>query len=169
MRKSLHHKRVFDIFLPNHPPEREEVITKTYPSIFNVKYLLVHGLFMLCLFNLSSCKDQTNQNLTSNIVFPDSLVSFSKQVEPLFHQTCVSAGCHGGNQPAANLNLEIDVWHSLIDYSPPIVLPKNGKNSILVMRIDGRIAPQMPLRSQPLTTNQINGVKKWIDEGAKIN
>jgi len=116
-----------------------------------------------------SCKDQTNQNLTSNIVFPDSLVSFSKQVQPLFQQTCAASGCHGGSQQAANLNLEIDPWHSLINYVPPIVLVKNGTNSLLVMRIDGRTPPQMPLRSQPLSTNQINGVKKWIDEGAKNN
>lgn len=96
-------------------------------------------------------------------------MSFSKQVEPLFLQTCAGAGCHGGSQPAANLDLEVDVWHSLIDYSPPIIIVKNGNNSPLVKYLDGRLAPQMPLRSQPLSTNQINGVKKWIDEGAKPN
>ncbi len=97
-------------------------------------------------------------------------MSFSKQVSPLLQQTCVAAGCHGGSQPAANLNLEYNVcWHSLIDYLPPIVLVKNGNNSPLVMYLDGRLAPQMPRGSQPLTKNQINGVKKWIDEGAKNN
>jgi hypothetical protein len=40
---------------------------------------------------------------------------------------------------------------------------------LLVQRIDGRIAPRMPLNSQALTTNQINGIKKWIDEGAMNN
>jgi hypothetical protein len=97
-------------------------------------------------------------------------VSFTKQVEPLFQQTCVASGCHGGSQPAAQLNLEYGVcWRSLIDYLPPIVLVKNGNNSPLVKYLDGRLTPQMPLQSQPLTTNQINGVKKWIDEGAKPN
>jgi hypothetical protein len=140
------------------------------------KYLPACSLFifvflMICAFILLSCKDQTNQSGTSNIIFPDSLVSFSRQVEPLFQQTCAAGGCHGGSQPAANLNLEIDAWHSLIDYLPPIVLVKNGNNSPLVMYIDGsnRRSPRMPLNSQPLTTNQINGVKKWIDEGAKNN
>jgi hypothetical protein len=133
--------------------------------------LFKFGLFIVCSFSLLTCKDQTNQNFTSTIVFPDSLVSFNKHVEPLFHQTCAAAGCHGGSQPAAKLNLEIDTWHSLIDYLPPIVLVKNSNNSPLVMYIDGsnRRSPQMPLNSQPLTTNQINGVKKWIDEGAKNN
>jgi mono/diheme cytochrome c family protein len=118
---------------------------------------------------LISCKDQTNPTLTSNVVFPSSGVSFSKQVEPLFMQTCVAAGCHGINQPAANLNLETDVWHSLIDYVPPIVSVKNGNNSPLVKYLDGRLAPQMPLRQPALTTNQINGIKTWINEGAQNN
>jgi hypothetical protein len=40
---------------------------------------------------------------------------------------------------------------------------------LLVQRIDGRLAPQMPFDSQPLTANQIAGIKKWIDEGATNN
>ncbi|MCX6122003.1 MAG: hypothetical protein NTX44_10350 [Ignavibacteriales bacterium] len=132
--------------------------------------LLIIGFFIVCTITVPSCKDQTNQSNTSNIIFPDSNVSFSKYVEPLFQQTCAEAGCHGGSQPAANLNLEYDVcWHSLIDYLPPIVIPKNGNTSPLAKYLDGSLAPQMPLRSQPLTKNQINGVKKWIDEGARNN
>jgi hypothetical protein len=169
MRKSLQYSRVFDTFSPEGSLRREELFTKILLFHFRPAQVIFLGLVIYFLASLLSCKDQTNQNLTSNIVFPDSLVSFSKQVEPLFRQTCVAAGCHGGSQPAANLNLDSDAWHSLIDYSPPIILPKNGTNSILVMRLDGRIAPQMPLRSQPLTINQIKGVKKWIDEGAKYN
>jgi hypothetical protein len=131
--------------------------------------LFIIGFIIFCTIDLLSCKDQTNQSSTSNIIFPASGVSFSKQVEPLFQQTCTAASCHGGSQPAANLNLEIDAWHSLIDYLPPIVLPRNGNNSPLVMYLDGRLAPQMPFRQQPLTTNQINGVKTWINEGAQNN
>lgn len=82
---------------------------------------------------------------------------------------CAASGCHGGSQPANGLNLEIDVWHSLVNYLPPIILIRNGNNSPLVMYLDGRLYPQMPLRNQPLTKNQINGVKKWIDEGARYN
>jgi len=148
-----------------------DLFTKTPKKYLFVLSLLIFGILIVCIFTLLSCKDQTNQSNTSNIIFPDSLVSFSKQVEPLFQQTCIAGGCHGGSQPAANLNLEIDAWHSLINYLPPIVLPRNGNNSPLVMYIDGsnRRSPRMPLNSQPLTTNQINGVKKWIDEGAKPN
>jgi hypothetical protein len=146
-----------------------DLFTKTLKKYSFTFFLLIFGLLVICAFTWLSCKDQTNQSHTSNIIFPDSNVSFSKHVEPLFQQTCIAGGCHGGSQPAANLNLEFDAWHSLIDYLPPIVLVKNGNKSPLVMYLDGRLAPQMPLREQPLTTNQINGVKTWIDEGAKPN
>ena len=94
-------------------------------------------------------------------------MSFSKQVQPLFQQTCAAAGCHGGSQPAANLNLQFDVWHSLINYLPPLVLVNNGSKSSLYIDIAGN-PPLMPPNKR-LTQNQIDGVKKWIDEGAKNN
>jgi hypothetical protein len=144
--------------------------TKVQKRYFRPLILLAAGFLFFCIFALFSCKDQTNQTGPSDIIFPDSLVSFSKHVEPLFQKTCVASGCHGGSLPAANLDLDYGVsWHSLIDYLPPLVLVKNGKNSPLIMYLDGRLTPQMPLRSQPLTKNQIDGVKKWIDEGAKPN
>ena len=146
----------------------KQIITSSIKPALTFSLFRVFPIFFGALL-LTSCKDQTNQNHSSTIVFPDSNISFSKHVEPLFQETCLGAGCHGGAQPAVNLNLETDAWHSLIDYTPPLILVKNGTNSPLVKYLDGRLAPQMPLRSQPLTTNQINGVKKWIDEGAAPN
>jgi mono/diheme cytochrome c family protein len=126
-------------------------------------------MLIIYSFNTLSCKDESTNNHTSNIVFPDSLISFNKYVQPLFQQTCVAGGCHGGSQPAANLNLEYNAWSGLIDYQPDIVLETKGYISPLVMYLDGRRSPQMPLKSKPLTQNQINGVTKWIDEGAQNN
>jgi hypothetical protein len=42
-------------------------------------------------------------------------------------------------------------------------------NSLLVQRLNGTIPPIMPTNQNPLTSNQINGVKQWIKEGAKNN
>jgi hypothetical protein len=94
-------------------------------------------------------------------------VSFSKHVQPLFQQTCVAAGCHGGSQPAANLDLQLDAWHSIKNYLPPLVLVNNGSKSPLYIDIAG--TPQLMPPNQRLTQNQIDGVKKWIDEGANNN
>jgi hypothetical protein len=126
-------------------------------------------LLLFFIVTMSSCKDEVTDSHTSTIIFPDSVISFTKHVQPLFRETCLGGQCHSSYQPAKNLNLETDVWHSLIDYQPQIVLPRKGKESLLIMYLDGRLQPQMPLRSQPLTQNQVTGVKKWIDEGALPN
>ncbi|MBM2845552.1 MAG: hypothetical protein HW407_864 [Bacteroidetes bacterium] len=128
-------------------------------SIYSIALLLV----------ISSCKDQITDPNSNPIVFPDANVSYSKHVEPLFQQRCALSGCHAGSSAQAGLDLFTPSYSSLINHQPRLVNPGASNNSLLVQRIDGRIAPQMPYLSQPLTANQISGFKKWIDEGAKNN
>ncbi len=118
---------------------------------------------------VSSCKDSLTDAPPPNIVFPDSGISYHTYVEPLFLQACASGGCHSGADPAASLNLETPSYHSVLDHVPQLVVQHDGEHSPLVWWLDGRIAPRMPIGRQPLTQNQINGVKKWIDEGAFNN
>ena len=128
-------------------------------SIYSIALLLI----------ISSCKDQITDPNTNPIVFPDANVSYSKHVEPLFQQRCALSGCHAGSSAQAGLDLFTPSYSSLINHQPRLVNPGASNNSLLVQRIDGRIAPQMPYLSQPMPANQINGFKKWIDEGAKNN
>ena len=113
-----------------------------------MSFIFIIGVLFILSLVLPSCKDQTTNNGTSDIVFPDSNISFIKYVEPLFQQTCIA--CHSGNQPAANLNLEIDMWNALRDYQPQIVIPHEGNNSPLIWYLDGRLQPRMPFQRQPL-------------------
>jgi hypothetical protein len=122
----------------------------------------------LMLF-VSSCKDQIADPNVNPIVFPDANVSYSKHVDPLFQQRCAVSGCHAGSSAQAGLDLFAPSYSSLINHQPRLVTAGASNNSLLVQRIDGRLAPQMPYLSQPLNTNQINGIRKWIDEGAKNN
>ena len=139
-------------------------VEKEYTST-PLRYFFVMLVLFLCTF--FACKDQTTQSDTSTIVFPSSGVSFNKQVMPLFEQTCSAAGCHSGSQPAANLNLQYFTWASLLDFQPKIVVPYSSKTSLLYTSISGN--PQLMPPRQRLTQNQIDGVKKWIDEGALNN
>jgi hypothetical protein len=123
----------------------------------------------LLLFISSSCKDQITDPNTNPIVFPDANVSYSRHVDLLFQQRCALSGCHAGSSAQAGLDLFSPSYSSLINHQPRLLNPGASNNSLLVQRIDGRIAPQMPYMSQPLTANQINGIKKWIDEGCKNN
>jgi len=122
----------------------------------------------LMLF-VSSCKDQIADPNVNPIVFPDANVSYSKHVDPLFQQRCAVSGCHAGSSSQAGLDLLAPSYSSLINHQPRLVNPGASNNSLLAQRIDGRLAPQMPYMSQPLNANQISGIKKWIDEGAKNN
>jgi len=116
-----------------------------------------------------SCKDQVTDPNVNPIVFPDANVSYSKHVDPLFQQRCALGGCHAGSSAQAGLDLFAPSYSSLINHQPRLVNPGASNNSLLVQRLDGRIAPQMPYMSQPLNSNQLNGIRKWIDEGAKNN
>jgi len=104
-------------------------------------------------------------------MFPDSNVSFSKHVGPLFQQKCTGSPCHGGIAPAYQLNLEYPSYTALMTRGG-VVVPGDAIHSILFQSIKGSPPsmppPNLPLSKQ-LTANQINGVKKWIEEGAKYN
>ncbi len=142
--------------------------TKILKKHSYVIILFIIGFIVISIFTFFSCKDQTTQNHSSNIVFPPSGITFSKYVGPLFQQTCLGSQCHSDNNVQGVIDLETNAYQNIMYPQPGqinLVIIKNGNNSPLVMYLDGRMAPQMPLRQQPLTTNQITGVKTWIDEG----
>ena len=118
---------------------------------------------------MTSCKDQIADPNSSSIVFPDANISYSKYIDPLFQQRCALGGCHAGSTPQASLDLTPPSYNNLMNHQPRLVNPSASNNSLLAQRIDGRLAPQMPFNLSPLTSNQINGIKKWIDEGARNN
>lgn len=117
----------------------------------------------------ASCEDELVGVRPSDVVFPDSGISYGQHVEVLFQQSCAAARCHGGVDPAGELNLESPSYRSLLDHRPRLVLSGDGANSLLVLRLTGAVGERMPLRLTPLTENQTKGIKRWIDEGAVNN
>jgi hypothetical protein len=139
----------------------------TLQDMKNKTFCYLFCAAVLCF--VSSCKDQIADPNVNPIVFPDSNVSYSKHVDLLFQQRCALSGCHAGSAAQAGLDLLTPSYSSLINHQPRLVVSGASNNSLLAQRIDGRLAPQMPYMSQPLNANQIAGIKKWIDEGAKNN
>jgi hypothetical protein len=118
--------------------------------------------------SLSSCKDSSAEVDISNIVFPDSNVSYGKQVEPLFLRACALPGCHDNYSSADNVNL--DTYREAtarID----VIYPGHPELSLMVKSVDGTDAgkPRMPLNLNPLNANQIHGLRQWVLEGAQNN
>jgi hypothetical protein len=117
----------------------------------------------------ASCEDDLTGLRPSDVVFPDSGISYSQHVDALFQQSCASTQCHGGSTPAGELNLEYPSYRSLLDHRPHLVLSGDGANSLLVLRLTGAVGERMPLRMPALNENQIRGIRRWIDEGAINN
>ena len=117
----------------------------------------------------NSCKDDIVDARTSNVVFPDSQVSYSKHVEVLFQQACAYSGCHAGSVAGGKLDLSINSYSNLMNHFPVLVVPSQSNNSLLIQRLDGRIGNRMPNPRDTLNLNQIRGLMRWIDEGAANN
>ena len=128
--------------------------------------LVLTPFVILAALIVPSCKDQKPN--TIGYLLPDSNVSYSRDIDPLFAQTCLGSQCHSGSTPAKNLNLEPPSYSKLVSYLPILVSPKDT-NSLLLQYLDGRFFPRMPSNQDPLTPNQIHGIKQWIIEGAHDN
>jgi len=114
-----------------------------------------------------SCK--TSNPVEPDLIIPDSGVSYSKHIEPIFQAYCALAGCHVGSDASSNLDLSPPSYFNLRNYLPPLVVSGEADNSLLVWYLDGRADPRMPLYRAPLSQNQIKGIKTWINEGAQNN
>lgn len=128
-----------------------------------LKKLFISGLIISFL----GCDDTITVQDLDNREIPDSNVSYSKDIAPIFELKCVS--CHGSGTLEGGIDLS--TWSGIVD--PRIVIPGEADTSPLVWSIEWRPGSlRMPPEDSPflpLTTKQIQGVKTWIDEGAENN
>lgn len=125
-------------------------------------------LFALAgLFLVISCKDDIGGPGIDEIVFPDTNVRYGRQVEPLFFRGCAIPGCHTRDARAGGLVLE--TYQETMN-NVGVIIPGDTLNSRLIWRIEGRGGRErMPLFRPPLNQNQINGLRRWVLEGAQNN
>jgi mono/diheme cytochrome c family protein len=94
-----------------------------------------------------------------------SQVDFKRDVEPIFAQTCYQ--CHGAKKAMGQLRLDVKSLAMKGGISGPSILPGDSKASRLMKRILGEgDEVQMPMGGDPLKPEQIELIRKWIDEGA---
>ena len=129
-----------------------------------VLYLI---LFVFSAIIYVGCDDSITVADVDTREMPDSNVSFSKDIAPIFELKCVSCHGNGGLQGG----IDLTTWAGVVD--PRIVIPGEADTSPLVWIIERRpgfpIMPPLDSPYLPLTSKQIQGVKTWIDEGAKNN
>src|SRR5215470_9282105 len=89
-------------------------------------------------------------------------VDFARDIQPLFQEHCI--GCHGPTQQMAGMRL--DRRSSAMGIRGGTTIgPGNAAGSKLYIRLIGtRLGLRMP-PTGPLSAEQIELVKNWIDQG----
>jgi hypothetical protein len=132
--------------------------------------LIVPGFLLVLFFitmSYSGCKDQLTGSDVDNRVIPDSNVSYSQHIQPVFNIKCTNAGCHEDAARAGGISLTTCASTTA---DPSVVFPGEPDNSRLVWAIEGiGNFPMPPVGYPPLTSNQIKGIRTWIKEGANCN
>src|SRR5271170_6817745 len=94
----------------------------------------------------------------------ENKVDFEKQVQPLLSERCY--GCHGPDVQQSGLRL--DKRQNAMrggDYGPVIIPGKSAESKLIRRIVDGDGALQMP-PTGPLSAEEINLLRAWIDQGA---
>jgi len=93
-----------------------------------------------------------------------SRIDFQRDVQPIFRNHCIS--CHGPTQQMNGFRLDRRA-DAMRGGSQTDIGPGNAQGSRLYHRVDGTsFGPQMP-PAGPLSSEQIETIKQWIDEGAE--
>lgn len=142
--------------------ELPEAIKKTEADIAAFKPELEKAEAEFAAINKEAIQKQTA--LEEAQVAAGQLVSFAKQVAPIFAQRCLA--CHNARTAKGRLNLESFASLMKGGESGEEVTPGKGDASTLYIMIEDG---SMPQDADPLTPEQLALVKKWIDTGARLD
>ena len=109
-----------------------------------------------------------------------TLLSFRRNIQPIFTTNCAVVGCHVPGDPASGLNLAQGfAYASLVnvpaeEYASVRVVPNDPDASYLYLKIAKNPPPygwQMPAPATGgvLTETEKTTVKRWIQQGALNN
>ncbi len=114
------------------------------------------NFFYFCLCGLIAWGALRQGNLS---VTAQGQVDFVRDIQPIFQASCTP--CHFGDKPKADLRLNSKT------ITMKQIVPGKSADSRLIHRVLGLNGEKrMPLGGQPLRAEQIELLKRWIDEGA---
>ena len=160
----------------------ENVVNRQNLRAKFLSVILATILMLSVLLVVSACSSGSKTTMPATSSVTSSLVvSFSKDIQPIFNSNCVI--CHQGQVGAqASLTLEPKLSYSkLVDVpsteSATEMRVKAGApdQSYLLAKLNGTQAQaggsgaQMPYGSPPIPQDQINLVQQWIAENAPNN
>ena len=92
-------------------------------------------------------------------------IDFDRDVHTIIAAKCLA--CHSAEKRSGGLSLA--TYSDVLDggRSGAAVRPGNSAGSLIIARITGSAAPQMPFALPPLSEAEINTIRVWIDQGAR--
>ena len=106
----------------------------------------------------------------------DQPVTLARLSEEIFTPKCATSGCHGGNNPAANLSLKAEDIAQILGVSSvarpdyQLIAPGDPVNSYLLMKVrgdEGIAGDRMP-PAGALEAEQIDLVEEWVEDGGPL-
>ncbi len=100
----------------------------------------------------------------------ERVVDFAREVRPILSDNCFS--CHGPDEATRQRGLRLDIQEGLFEdrgrLGGPAVVAGDAADSRLYQRlVTGSSRLRMPRGADPLTDEQIETVRLWIDQGAE--
>ncbi|MBT6495516.1 MAG: DUF1553 domain-containing protein [Planctomycetaceae bacterium] len=96
----------------------------------------------------------------------DSPIVFNRDIRPILNDRCLA--CHGPDEKQRQADLRLDVRKLAVEAA---IVPGQSAKSDLIARITSQDADiQMPpadSKQKPLSKDEIDLLRRWIDEGAK--
>ena len=99
-------------------------------------------------------------------MIPPPPIVFSRDVLPILRQSCTA--CHSGPSPASGYSMDTREKLLAGGRHGAAVVPGKGAQSSLLRYCNGEIKPKMP-PSGALDKVQLGALRRWIDEGAKVD
>ncbi|MCX6155917.1 MAG: hypothetical protein NT007_17355 [Candidatus Kapabacteria bacterium] len=130
-------------------------------------YKIFNIFILITVFVLIHCACGNSTAINTPIVFPDSNVSWTYHVQPFIKMTCATVGCHSTQSQAAGIVLD-DYMMLFSGSALGMVVPNDPEASRLVQYLEFKVVHNGSIYWK-FDSQQLNGVKKWISEGAKMN
>ena len=91
---------------------------------------------------------------------------FAEKILPIVKGTCIE--CHGPDKQKSDLRLDSAAWFQEGSGGTPVIKPGNPDDSELLYRIElpSDDPDVMPPKGDPLSKEQIELIRKWIEQGA---
>lgn len=93
-------------------------------------------------------------------------VDFQKEIQPIFAEHCYQ--CHGPNRAENGLRWDRKASALKGGEKGPAIVPGKAGESLVIRAVNGggEDVPKMPKKGEPLTAEQVELLKTWINQGA---